>query len=116
MSTTYVYIAAEDEFSEPVKVGISSNPIRRIRSLNTAWIGPKKLRPIYFVACRNREIALCIERIVLDRLKKDGVRISQQEIAWTTPDKAVGFLQLTWQRINQKAFLQVQYDLFGEAA
>lgn len=114
MSTTYVYIASADAFSQPVKVGISTDPSRRARRLSTAWIGSKPLRPIHTVRCANRDTALAVERSALRRLALSGVK-TRQELAWCNPSVALGHVQAAWQDINVLTFDELQYDLFEAA-
>lgn len=112
MSQTYVYIAAQDEFTGPVKVGVSSNPERRVRSLNTTWTERKALRVVYWVQCQNRESAFALEQSTLRTLEKTGITV-RGELAWCKPSLAVGTLQLVWQIANTQLVREIQYELFA---
>lgn len=67
--TEYIYIAAEDQFSAPCKIGISRNLQKRIATHNTAYPGDKPLRVIFKMVCPNRDVARQIEVGTLERLR-----------------------------------------------
>lgn len=115
MSQCYVYIAAEGDRAECVKVGISSNPLARVRKHNTSYGGIEPLRLFYFVACKTRQGAYLIEQETIKRLRNAGHK-NRQEVVWCRPALAVGYLQLVWQETHPDTFSRVQFDLFGEAA
>jgi hypothetical protein len=60
--TTYVYVIGRDE--GPVKVGITTNLIARLRSMQTGC--PFKLQLLYAMPAENRDNALWHERIFHD--------------------------------------------------
>ena len=70
--SVYVYVAAtmKDGLPEaPVKVGISSNPVSRLQSLQTA--SPYQLMPFGFFWCPNLAMARVVETATHEMLEED---------------------------------------------
>lgn len=106
--TTYVYIIAEDDFSTVVKVGITNNPEKRLRDINTAWLGHKPARLIHTMQCASRSTAREVERATLKRLKLSGIKV-RGEKAWCAPAVAYGHLVLAFEVANHIHYEEVQY-------
>lgn len=111
----YVYIAAEDQFSAPCKIGISRNLDKRMATHNTAYPGEKPLRVMYKMICPNREVARQLEAGTLERLRLQRVRITG-EMAHCDPHLVLGCLAFANEALNH-AYTEIQQmEMFDEVA
>lgn len=110
-----VYIAAEDRFTAPIKVGISNNPLRRMVNLNTGYFGRKPLRLIDYIVCPTREDARAIESATMEAIRLLGYR-QKGEMFDCQPVLAVGCLSMAQTERAPKTAEPVQIEMFADAA